>query len=391
MALPPELLLQIFRWATWPPPAVKFIAEYTPFAECNTTIPRDDPSTDLNLKYNLVLLSRQCRSLATEFLYEHIVFTRPREDAFDIVPSAAWLVSTGYGRYASSVHICSYQAPIYSYYDWAPILCACPNIKLAMRPSFGSPRTFRNATPSPNPIPDPTSITRLEWEYSANFNVPLFRTLAARLPHLHWLSLTSLGTGAHALHPTSGVLRLPRLRTLCLRLENAAMYRELARWDLPALTHLIIEEQDVYVGGVHERGVHHLFEKLGRTLETLELGRGKEKHFRQSDVVSLAVTLCPHLRQLSYYPRYAVIPSVARSAIVATGLREVCLHIGSLEELDLELFRMHMLRLIEWLRRLEELDDLALYGDWSTVLEDSELRKALDASSWKIYYRDDTV
>ncbi|KZT30956.1 hypothetical protein NEOLEDRAFT_1126640 [Neolentinus lepideus HHB14362 ss-1] len=409
MSLPSELILQVFRWATWPPPHVKLSAEYTPFSSSNVTVAFNDPSIELKLKYNLALVSRQWRDLATEFLYEHIAFRRTQTD--EIVPSPDWLSIMDYGRYAMSVQICRSlyaDQPSSDLYEiWALIFHHCPNVKLILRPWWGKVGAFsREHWVLPANVQMPSSsnlplcfanVTRLEWEYSSHFNIQLFRDIAQRLPNLRWLSLTSIvgaGTGGRALESHNHrSLHLSQLTTLCLRIENASMYRSMQWLTLPKLTHLIIEEQDVNIGGANARIMRGLFEKLGQTLEVLELGRGKYKHFRQSDVVSLAVTMCPKLHTLSYYVLYTTVPSASRIAIVAKSLRHIHLHAEAASGFDslLDLAPMHMLQRIVWFRRFEELDYLTLHGDWTAILQNPEVSKALSGSRWIVKFENGTA
>ncbi|TFK56798.1 hypothetical protein OE88DRAFT_1803452 [Heliocybe sulcata] len=396
MNLPPELVLQIFRWATWPPPHIKFSAEYHPFSCSNMTVPVDDHRVELKLKYNLALVSRQWRNLSSQFLYEHITFGRGSDDV--IVPSASWLKTTGYGRYAMSVQIChslSGDEPLSDSYEvWMPILDKCPNVQLIMRPWWAKAGgTFITQPSEPSPsfsaptmLSEPSclaNVTRLEWEYSVHFNIRLFHDTVLCLPNLLWLSVTSIvgaGTGGRALQTVwRNVLHLPQLTTLCLRIENAMMYRISHRWTLPKLTNLIIEEQDVSIGGTNVRIMRALFEKLGQTLEVLELGRGKYKHFRQSDLVSLAVSLCPKLHILSIFALYTMVPAATHTAIAAKSLRHVHLHaeVAPGDKLPLESTTKHMRRHIEWFRQYEELEYLTLHGDWSDILKDPGTSRAL--------------
>lgn len=68
-SIPPELLLEIFEWATFYPDA--YTTAYKPF--CTTAFSEAQPTCrDTDISYSLALVCRLWHALVTEFLYRDV-------------------------------------------------------------------------------------------------------------------------------------------------------------------------------------------------------------------------------------------------------------------------------------------------------------------------------
>lgn len=368
-SLPTELWLQIFRWATLShSTAALHTIKYRPFESVDFHGFDEATST----KLALVLVCKQWQQWATSLLYEDVFLPRERnplnhmlrygedDDSTSIPPTMVHRVHLPY----SSTTITS-PKPI----EPVQLLARCPAVDVLVRTSdvFAS-GDYEFETDCP-PLP---ALKRLDWwhnnEAARTGGINSLPHVLGAAPNVEYLSI---GGDVWQSFLCSPPVRLPRLATLRLRRVNAFFVMQLARWELPALAHLVFDHMPV--AEIFEP----LWDAFGGQARTVELGVSLK--FYVHDFLALVLAGCPSLETLNYYVHFTHAPCVGR---VQEGLRTIGLHalpnsfyVAGSPEFWAHLGQ-HLGAFTEEL--FPALQCVKLYGDWSGVREAEEFQRLVE-------------
>ncbi|KAI0672935.1 hypothetical protein C8Q78DRAFT_1068402 [Trametes maxima] len=368
-ALPIELWLQIFRWATLTPstPAL-YATEYRPFEI--TDIRGYDEAR--SMKRTLVLVCKHWRMWATPLLYEDILIPRAHlplnrmlregEDHHDgtAIPPCARAVRRVQLPYSSTV--ITSPKPI----EPLEVLALCPSVEVLVRTADAlSPIAYEFDTVCP-PLP---SLKRVDWwhhnEAARTGGINSLPHVLGEAPNLEYLSVGGEIWPNFLVGPS---VHLPHLATLRLRRVNAFFVLQLSRWKLPALTHVIfehIQSADIY---------WPLWTEFDAQVRTVELGLSLRFYVR--DFLAVVLGGFTHLEELNYYIHFTHAPRTDRpqealhtiglhssaNSFYRTGSPEFWSHLGQHFEAFTETI-------------FPALQRVKLYGDWSDVTEDKEFEQ----------------
>jgi len=371
--LPPEVWLQVFRWAT--------ISASTPLLQCTSYYPFQSPGEQVVdeavfLKFVLIRVCQLWRALARALFYEDVIIMRGSTDA------AKQILDDGdedYGVYKQVYRLC---LP-YSVSDTRPggiqstesakILARCSELRVLVRPgpSFSGPLDVLRFEFQAEDCPPLPSLKRLDWwhhnDASRTGGVNSLPEVLWAAPNLQYLSLG--GELWLSLMKTSNI-ELCHLTTLRVRRINILFVQQIARWDLPALRHLVL---DTIVG--HPRVLEGLWTKFGEQIRTIELGRNLR--FRVEDAVNYVLSHFPNLEHLNYYIHFTMTPYHLRNQ--HTSLRAIGLHsiATGFHPEGCEEYWEHLEHHFNTFCRpsLPNLKKVELHGNWQNVTEDSRFSK----------------
>ena len=373
--LPPELWINIFRWATYPLDGYP-APYYEPFR-----VPASEAFDELlKTKCALVQVCRLWRALATIFLYEDVrirydsatlktVLTDHHYEAFQ---------SHSLGRFVHRLELPYSQTATEKpgdTHDVAQILGSCPSLRTLVRPFFPAlPYSVRYDFPAE--IVSLSSLTRLEWWHYNNAarsgginsltdvlrNAPSLQFLV--LGGEFWMNSMQLDTP----------IRLPALTTLRLRRVNALFVWQIRRWELPSLVHVIADFPADH-GGLEE-----LWVQFGSQLCTVEFGRNIA--FHMSDQISAFLRGGVGVKVLNYFVNFTAPPTesllVEQSSLQCVGIH--AFPCGILND-----NWRHLNRHFDFLssRFLPALKRIVLHGNWQQIIKDSRISPALDRLTQK--------
>jgi hypothetical protein len=125
-------------------------------------------------------------------------------------------------------------------------------------------------------------------------------------------------------------VHLPQLQVLHFRTVSAMpMYQVATYWDLPALSHLILDMPP----SMSAHCVRPFFETHGSKIRSVELGRSLR--FFMTDMISQCLQGCPHLQQLNYYAFFTAAPRATEDDTpLHENLISVGLHLAKNDMLD---------------------------------------------------------
>jgi hypothetical protein len=366
--LPPELWIQIFRWATAPAEVEpKDVSTFMPFQSVKWNVPLRH---QLSTKRTLVLVCRQWRHLGIKFLYEVIVLRHH-------VQALEQALRRGYGKWvrvAELVCACHNKhrnhlgRPAVS--QVTEILRLCPNLRTLTRPATVDPCVIE-LHPAHFPLP---SLHHVFW-WNPHFvhGVPINSLLdvLGNSPNVRYLAV---GGDAYLPDIHGRLLHLPHLTTLRLRRLSSSYLWQVARWSLPNLAHVVLEVVSL------AQSLDSLWDAFGHQLHTIELGC--VLRFLVDDRITSILKQCPNLRVLNYYINFTSIPE---NPFQHSLLKQIGLHAAQ------NSFDAHL----EW-RHLEQhftlfahpglpaLEKVVLYGDWGYFIYDPRFRALLEPLDSKI-------
>ncbi|KAH9952093.1 hypothetical protein B0H21DRAFT_13540 [Amylocystis lapponica] len=363
-SLPTEIWLQIFRLATISPLTARLRATtYSPFETANVGITYDEAT---KVKFVLVLVCKQWRRLVTEFLYEDVCLRHP--EAFQAaLERGAGDDPEGYGRWVRRVYLPYSSSATATSHPLAAlrILEQCPQLEILVR--IGLPRVEEPLLrfEFPATCPSLASLRRLDWwhhnEASGTGGInSLFDVLNAA-PNIQYLTLGGdVWLGFLQTSPVS----LPSLTTLRLLRMSVLFVREISRWSLPQLTHVIIDTVTTF------DMLHMFWHTFGARIQTLELGISLRYYI--SDALSFVLAGCPNLKELNYHvhlTKACRLPD-GHPILATIGLHS---HSNAFSPVGGTSYWEHLEAHLALFSEpvFPALKRVVLYGDWSAALEDS--------------------
>ncbi|KAH7914735.1 hypothetical protein BJ138DRAFT_1143161 [Hygrophoropsis aurantiaca] len=299
--LPPEIWMQIIRWATLPPTDLGVTQAYLPFRVPYDTT--DDSS--IEWKRNMIHVCRLWRALATPMLYEDIRVIHSAHRLAQIMEDTRDVDHGGYGQWVRRLVLpyASTETPTLdgNVSSILGILRCCQGLECLIRPiSKVIPGTLRYEF-SVGMVPL-LSLKRLEWwHYNDAARSGGINSLVDVLENTP--NLQHLAVGGNWRMSSERILELAQLTTLRLRRIDPPFVRMICRWKLPALTHVIADFAivNVAVGG--------FWETFGHRLTTLELGR-TITFLLETDQIAQYLRACPNLTTLNYAIHFTQAPRI---------------------------------------------------------------------------------
>ncbi|KAJ3502825.1 hypothetical protein NLJ89_g8713 [Agrocybe chaxingu] len=289
-ALPPEIWLHIFDWATFNPYIVNNAS--VPF----TPIPDSTRDPSLQVSTALSSVCRTWRCWAAQSLYRDVKIS---SDAHALKQALDGHQHAGasYGQLVRRV-VLPYQSTVTGpsrMLESVEILKLCPHLHTLHRPQhpLAEPLPFDYEAECP-PLP---SLQRLEWwhhnEADRTGGINALGVVLRNAPRLRYLFVGGV-LGAHHICMEPGRVFLPDLETVRLQVRSGMLLRQMvSQWFLPSLKHVILDSPVV------RDGSQAIWETFGEQLETLEFG--KHVRFLISDFLTPCLMSCPNLKELNYY------------------------------------------------------------------------------------------
>lgn len=344
-ALPLELLIHILRFAL--PPRLSFHAEHVPFEDNHTSLCTN------NDRLSFSLVSRYWNSIVKSLGIDSISLTG-NTDAEALL---SYLLDDGRGVYVRRVVLPFSRTVRSTIKGTIEILATCPRIETLIRPERqddGFRWNFRAACPRFN------SLTRLEWWHYSDAHrsggINLFYDVFDNAPNLEYLAIGGQWNPDTLTSRRIRKAHLPHLETLRLRRLSTSFIREIQKWSLPSLFHVISE---FGLDGTEER-----FRSQIRTLESVA-----DMRFYNEDRIGDSLTWCPNLEELHYYVLFTCVP---QSRVLASGtIKTIGLHARRNPMWTPADLVGHLKRHLEFVTGpgFPSLHTLALYGDWDGLAE----------------------
>jgi hypothetical protein len=374
LALPTELWLEIFHWAT----AIAehlYATAYDPFqptfAKAN-----EQRLLALQMKHSMSLVCRSWHQLLEPMMHQELYVGKDdlsrSKDAQLFERTRRCILP--YSRSAT---------PTYDKTELrnsVAVLEACARLDVFVRPSHicRNPASFQS-TPSFDFAADDFDcasafkhLKRLDWWHldpaHASGGINSLEHVISCATELEYLTIGGLiSSFTLSTRPWS----LPKLNTLRLSRVNERFLWSVRRWDLPSLKHLIVETIP------NERAlVTSIWPNFGSTLTTVELG--PDLCFFMADQISPLLAGCPNLQELAYHVNFCLPPAgVSAMAEERASLARVRLH-ALPNDLISQVFWRHLSAHMEALASssLPALRDVILHGDWSEIVQDARFEAA---------------
>lgn len=356
--LPPELWLIIFRLATRPDDG-QLTSTYEPFEGCFDMV----SEIVLRTRRSLVQVCRTWRALAISFLYED-VRVRPDADALKKFLGSDQFSSEGKystpGGWVRRLELPYTLTDHSSSTDVVHILQSCPFIHTLIRPYLPDvPRESNELRYGlPTGIVALSSLTRLDWwHYYTVARSGGINSLVDVLHNAPYLQYLTLGGEFHTAQEL-GELQLPALTTLRLRRVSAALLLRICGWELPSLTHIIVDfPPESYAIG-------QVWSTFGRQLSTVEFGRNVV--FLMNDQITSFLRASPtSVKTFNYFIFFTMFPQLPMG--IEASVERVGIHAFPCRMLPDSW--THLDRHFWWLAgpSLPALRHVVLYGDWSEI------------------------
>ncbi|EGN94080.1 hypothetical protein SERLA73DRAFT_188648, partial [Serpula lacrymans var. lacrymans S7.3] len=312
--LPPEIWLHIFRWATSPLTSGSFALTYEPFQIGS----EDVLKATLQVRYAIVRVCWLWRALAMDLLYEDVRVRHGMQALVSALRGDEYLAE-GNGRWVRRLELPyahTNTATSDSSVTALNILKHCPSLEVLTRPfPSESADNMRFEFSAGHVVL--TSLKRLEWWHhngaTRSGGINSLYDVLKNAPNLQYLAV---GGSVLPRFISVAPLCLTALSTLRLRKMNHLFIRQLCRWDLPSLEHVIVDVPETW-----NRALEGFWETFGDRLRTVELGQSVA--FCVSDQVTLVLQGCPRLKELNYYVFFT---SPVRSTFVHSSISCVRLH-----------------------------------------------------------------
>ncbi|OJA12333.1 hypothetical protein AZE42_02778 [Rhizopogon vesiculosus] len=359
--LPPELWLSIIRWATYPQPRLD-VSTFDPFLASFEQPTKGDVDA-LTVKYAVVQVCRLWRDFVLSILYEDV---RVRHGAHALAEALGERYGDGQlGRCVRRLELPYHHTGTATYYssDLAlQILQSCPALETLVRPCMERPPDeVRFEFPiRSHPFPN---LKRLEWwHYNHAARSGGINSLTDVLHHSPNLQYLTVGgeLWMSSANSTVRVLELPVLTTLRIRRINFLFIREICRWQLPSLAHVIMEFP------LDQNAHEVIWEEFGPRLCTVEIGR--HVGFLLSDQITFFLRGCPQIKTFHYFIYFTSPPPIFNQPC---ALQCIYLHSHPCHMLaDSEQFpRRHLSFLSQ--STFPALRRIILYGDWKNIITES--------------------
>ena len=343
--LPLEMWLLILRFAL--PLRINFHAEHLPFEDSRVL-----PITDSD-RLSFSLVSRNWNSVVKSLGIDHVSLT----GATDGGALLKYLLDDGRGEHVRRVVLPFSRTTRSAIKETIEILATCPSIETLIRPNplEGELRWSFRA-----PCPRFDNLTRLEWWHNPDAHrsggINSHYDVFENAPNLEYLAISGTWNPDVLTSRRNREVHLPRLETLRLRRLSTPFIREIQKWSLPSLFHVISE---FGLGGTEGR-----FRGQIRTLEFVA-----DMRFYHEDRIGNTLALHPSLEEVHYYVLFTCVPQamVGPSGTVKTvGLHAKENPIWTPTDLV-----GHVKGHLDFVTGpgFPNLRTLALYGDWGGLLE----------------------
>ena len=344
--LPPELWALILQFAL--PPRISFHAEHLPFEDTHA------PSITSRDRLSFSLVSRYWNSIITSLGIDSIALIGD----IDTESLLKYLLDDGKGVYVRRVVLPFARTVKSTIKSTVEILAACPRIATLIRPERQHDEyrwSFRAACPRFD------SLTRLEWWHYSDAHrsggINLFYDVFDNAPNLEYLAIAGQWNPDLLASKRARKVHLPRLETLRLGRLSTSLTREIQRWSLPAMFHVISEF------GLYETGEG--FRSQIRTLEFVA-----DMRFYNEDRIGDILPLCLGLKEIHYYVVFTCLPAVRVQDQAFRAVETIGLHAKrnpSWTPVDLG---GHLNNHLEFVTgpMFPNIRTLVLYGDWDGLL-----------------------
>ncbi|KAI0053441.1 hypothetical protein FA95DRAFT_745028 [Auriscalpium vulgare] len=311
LRLPAELWIHIFQIATHHP--LLHSVKYEPFDPC-VHVAEEMHAEMLQVKLAITLVCRSWRDMSLHMLYEDVWFRHGDASLGLALKGDPHAAEPGRGRWVRRATL------PYSHTETVNpnpprallILHHCPALEVLVRPWTGDDRLRFEFPTETVALP---RLKRLDWWYHAaaarSGGINSLDQVLQSAPSIEYLSLG----GEMWLFSLHAHFELPRVKVLRLRRVNTLFVVQIAKWTMPALTHLLLECP------LHPDSMENLWEALGPTLRCVEFG--SHIGFTFDDQLSLALRQCPCVEELNYYLFFTM--RLARTQ-THESLRRVGLH-----------------------------------------------------------------
>jgi len=347
--LPSELWILILSFAL--PPRISFHAEHLPFEDSHP------PSHTNRDRLSFSLVSRYWNSIVTSLGTDSITLG----DDTDVTALLKYLLEDCKGACVRRA-VLPFGRTVRSTIKGAiAILAACPHIQTLIRPERQDDSfrwNFHAACPKFN------SLTRLEWWHYSDAHrsggINLFYDVFDNAPNLEYLAIAGQWNPDIIASKRARKVHLPRLETLRLRRLSTSFTREIQKWSLPAMFHVI-----------SEFGWSEMEERFRSQIRTLEFMA--DMRFYNEDRIQDVLPSCRNLEEVHYYVLFTCLPGVRVQGQTFGAVRTIGLHARknpSWTPVDLV---GHLKRHLEFVTgpNFPNLRTLALYGDWDGLGADS--------------------
>jgi hypothetical protein len=339
--LPPELWMTILASAL--PRPISLHAEHLPFEDSHAlALSRN------NDRLSFSLVSRNWNSVIRSLGINSISLTdETNSDAL-----LEYLKDEGKGIHVRRVVLPFGRTIRPTIKETIEILAACPRIETLVRPerhNDGFRWNFRAACPRFN------NLTRLEWWHYSDAHrsgcINLIYDVFDNAPNLEYLAIAGQWNPDILTSRRIRNVHLPRLETLRLRRLSTSFTREIQRWSLPSLSHLI-----------SEFGLAEVGERFRAQIRTLEFVA--DMRFYNEDRIGNVHASCPNLEELHYYVLFTCVP---QAEVLASGtVTKIGLHAKANPGWTPADLVSHLNGHLEFVTGsgFPNLHTIALYGDW---------------------------
>lgn len=363
--LPIELWLQIFRCATRTPCTDdtgqtrfdSFQVSRWPNSQLDLTLPT---------KRTLVQVCKGWRNISNEFLYEDVKISDRGAQALKDA------LANGFGRWVRRIELPYLSTTTVMYEHCLPIaleiITLCPGLQILARPFHIDVRLLRFDFDAK--AVQLNTLRRLDWwhnnEASRSGGINALPDVLDQAPHLQYLSLAGeLWVGSYKWE----TVQLLELKCLRLRRLNGLFLQRLTRWQLPRLSHVILDASS-------DPHIHDIFwDAFGHQLEVVEFG--SHLRFLAQDHVASLLKRAPALECLNYFIFFTHYPALFEAQTHA-GLISVGVHSQAIMFQDFD----------EWAHLEQHFDIFAgpalpalqrvvLFGDWQRFTLDPRFQRLL--------------
>jgi len=342
LLLPPEIWINILRFAL--PPRTSFHAEHLPFEDSHP------PSHTNRDRLSFSLVSRYWNSIVRSLGIDSIVLGGDT----DVAGLLQYLLDDRKGFYVRRVVLSFGRTVKSTIKGTIEILAACPRIQTLIRPERqddGFRWNFRA------PCPQFNTLTRLElWHYSdahRSGGINLFYDVFDNAPNLEYLAIAGQWNPDILASKRVRKVHLARLETLRLGRLSTSFTREVQKWSLPTMFHVI-----------SEFGLLETEERFRTQIRTLEFVA--DMRFYNEDRIGDVLPLCPNLEEVHYYVLFTCVPEARVQGQAFETVEKIGLHARKNTSWTPTDLGGHLRKHLEFVtgRSFPNLRTLVLYGDW---------------------------
>lgn len=340
--LPSELWILILRFAL--PFRISVHAEHLPFEDSHA-----GSSATNNDRLAFSLVSSYWKSIVASLGIDSITLT----DNTNAESLLKYLQDGGKGVHVRRVVLPFARTVKSTIQSTVEILVACPRVETLIRPERRDDE-FRWSFRAPCPRFD--SLTRLEWWHYSDAHrsggVNLFYDVFDNAPNLEYLAIAGQWNPDVLASRRARTVHLPRLETLRLRRLSTSLTREIQKWSLPAMFHVI-----------SEFGLSETEDPFRRQIRALEFVA--DMRFYNEDRIGDALPLCPNIGEMHYYVLFTCVPAVRGDQVFGT-VEKIGLHAKKNPSWTPNDLGGHLNEHLEWVTgpMFPNLRILALFGDW---------------------------